>query len=208
MTAPPHSEDRRTALKERHRRAIIDAAAALLHEHGSGRFTADQLAARADVARRTVFNHFPSTSDVLIEVCADRLDTLVTDYLTLTAHTPDHHPTAFDDLAAALRRTDLVPAMAYLTRAMEGTATPAQAPLMPRVFTALSQRLTDAITRQRPHPDPLETQLLVNTVIIGVSTLYSHWAHQTGATDTDHSRALWNALVEQLLTRLRHGFDH
>ncbi|MGW6228038.1 helix-turn-helix domain-containing protein, partial [Cellulosimicrobium cellulans] len=63
--------DRRAALRARHRRAIVDAAASLMEENGGARFTVDELAARADVARRTIFNHFASLDDVVVEVCED-----------------------------------------------------------------------------------------------------------------------------------------
>ena len=55
---PP--EDRREAVKYHNRRAIIDAAAALAAERGLGRFTVNDLADRAGVSRRTIFNYFAS----------------------------------------------------------------------------------------------------------------------------------------------------
>jgi len=52
------SIDRRAALKAKHRAAILQAARDLVDERGGRGFSVDELAARADVARRTVFNHF------------------------------------------------------------------------------------------------------------------------------------------------------
>lgn len=69
--------DRREALKSRHRQAIVDAASALTAERGDTGFTVDQLAERADVSRRTVFNHFRSLDDVLLEVFGRMMDEIV-----------------------------------------------------------------------------------------------------------------------------------
>ena len=65
--------DRREALKARHRRAIVDAAAELMSEIGGTDFTVDRLAARADVSRRTVFNHFKTMDDITLEVFREML---------------------------------------------------------------------------------------------------------------------------------------
>ncbi|MEK8226313.1 TetR/AcrR family transcriptional regulator [Oerskovia sp. M15] len=84
--------DRRAALKARHRRAIVDAAAALIGESGGTDFSVDELAGRADVSRRTVFNHFGSLDEVVTEVCSevvgaalDRLDAIASGESTRTA---------------------------------------------------------------------------------------------------------------------------
>ena len=53
-------------LKARSRRSILDAATALVIERGGPTFTVEELAERADVSRATVFNYFPSVSDVLV----------------------------------------------------------------------------------------------------------------------------------------------
>lgn len=61
--------DRRAALKAKHRAAILQAARDLVDERGGREFSVDDLAARADIARRTVFNHFASLDEVLLAVC-------------------------------------------------------------------------------------------------------------------------------------------
>lgn len=65
MTAAPES------LRERHRRAtrahIADAAAALFARHGYDGVTVDDVAREAGVARKTVFNHFPSKEDLVFD---------------------------------------------------------------------------------------------------------------------------------------------
>src|SRR5699024_10253535 len=70
--APPGA-DRREALRARYRRAILDAAADLMDQSEGAAFTVDTLAERADVSRRTVFNHFASVEDIVIEVFSEVL---------------------------------------------------------------------------------------------------------------------------------------
>lgn len=56
---------RRERQRQRIRSAILDAALELFAEQGYGATTIDQIAERADLARRTVFNHFPRKRDML-----------------------------------------------------------------------------------------------------------------------------------------------
>ena len=72
--------NRFAALKARHRRAILDAAKELISEGGAARFSVDQLAERADVSRRTVFNHFASIDDVVTTVCTEVLGVVTQTY--------------------------------------------------------------------------------------------------------------------------------
>ncbi|MGC9539280.1 TetR/AcrR family transcriptional regulator [Streptomyces sp. UG1] len=56
---------RRERQRQRIRSAILDAALELFAEQGYVATTIDQIAERADLARRTVFNHFPRKRDML-----------------------------------------------------------------------------------------------------------------------------------------------
>lgn len=55
------------------RRIIVDAALALFLEHGYGGTTIDDVADRAGVARRTVYNHFSSKAEILLAAIDDRV---------------------------------------------------------------------------------------------------------------------------------------
>ena len=72
--------DRRGALKARHRQAIVDAARRLIDARQGPRFSVDELAAEADVSRRTVFNHFDSLDDVILAACTEILDAVVASF--------------------------------------------------------------------------------------------------------------------------------
>jgi AcrR family transcriptional regulator len=57
------------------RRRVMDATVELLGEVGAERLTMDMVAARADAATRTVYNHFRSRPELLAAVYADLLET-------------------------------------------------------------------------------------------------------------------------------------
>lgn len=207
--------DRRAALKQRSRQAIVDAAAALLEEQGGLRFTVDQLAERADVSRRTVFNHFATLDDVVMAVCSDLLGGLVDTFVenALAVPADDDAPAAmFAEVAAALRTTELVGPMAYLTRALGGPERPVDiespwaATLLLRSFNEVSRRFADAMAVRHPSADVLEVHLLVNALMSGLIVLYYHWLAATGAADDDASREVWDAYLERLLAAVGHGY--
>ncbi|GEA89787.1 TetR/AcrR family transcriptional regulator [Cellulomonas cellasea] len=237
MTEAP--TDRRVALKARHRQAIVDAAAALIAETGGLRFTIDDLARRADVSRRTVFNHFASVDDIVAEVFGDVIGTLVASYEresgaaggapetgtprgsrgspAADGPAPDGEPVSataddravvFDELARAVRSTDLVAPMAFLTQSLRShdEHSPAIATVLVRVLDAARGRLAAAVLARHPGADVLDVHLLVNAVVSGVLVLHRHWDTATGAADDEPSRAVWAALVDRLLDRTGHGF--
>lgn len=198
--------DRRAALKTRHRQAIVDAAAALMSERAGTDFTVDQLAARADVSRRTVFNHFPSVDDVVTEACGDVLSSVVESLAAVPSGSSD--ASMMEEVAAAFRRADLVAPMAYLTRVLGGLEeepSPRHALMTLRVFTEVSDRLLAAMLLRRPDADKLTVELLVGSLAGGVGVLYHHWAAETGAVDTPQSRRVWARLLERLIEAVRNG---
>ncbi|WP_240980745.1 MULTISPECIES: TetR/AcrR family transcriptional regulator [Streptomyces] len=65
---------RRERQRQRIRSAILDAALELFAEQGYAATTIDQIAERADLARRTVFNHFPRKRDMLDAWRVERRD--------------------------------------------------------------------------------------------------------------------------------------
>lgn len=207
--------DRRLALKQRSRQAIVEAAAALLEEHGGLRFTVDQLAERADVSRRTIFNHFATLDDVVTAVCSDVLGGLVDTFVANALAVPaddDTPAVMFAEVATALRTTELVGPMAYLTRTLGGATrrvdleAPWTAVLLLRSFDEVSRRFADAMAVRHPSAETLEVHLLVNALVSGLIVLYYHWLADTGATDDDASREVWDAYLERMLTVVGTGY--
>lgn len=66
--------DRRTRRREECREAVYAAAVELFVQQGFDNTTMDQIAQRADVARATVFNHFPRKAEFLAEWTTRRRD--------------------------------------------------------------------------------------------------------------------------------------
>lgn len=204
--------DRRLALKVRHRGAILDAARDLIAERGGPAFTVDDLAARADVARRTVFNHFSGLDDVLLSVCEDTLAVLVDDFLTTVAEVPvgDGSPAAmFDELAAALRASDLPSAIVTVVRVLDSTGSPRipAVDLSEAAFARVADRLLAEVGRRNPGVDPLDAELLVTSVMHGIAVIARRWVADTGGRLDADSVAEWARLMERLLLRTRSGWS-
>ncbi|HEX2819474.1 MAG TPA: helix-turn-helix domain-containing protein [Streptosporangiaceae bacterium] len=71
-TKAPPAAGRRVRQRERTRRLILEAALELFYSRGYASTTMDEIADRADIARRTLFNHFPAKQAILAAWRADR----------------------------------------------------------------------------------------------------------------------------------------
>jgi len=207
---PQPSHDRRAALKSRHRRAIVDAAAELMTESGGTGFTVDQLAERADVSRRTVFNHFRSLDDIVLEVFGQMLEAIVDSIeANLTETSVDGPGTMFAELAAAIRSTDLLTPITRLKHLLgqEGhELAPSRAALFERAISDVSVRLAATMTRRHPSADPLVVDLMCGALISGGAVTVQHWEQTTGGVDTEASRQVWAELLERLISVNRDGY--
>ncbi len=98
--------DRRARRRQQTRERIVDAAVELFIRQGYDATTVDQIAAAADVARGTFFNHFPGKEDVT-HAWIDRRREELRDRITATA-APDAITRILDGLkaVAALYDTD------------------------------------------------------------------------------------------------------
>ncbi len=203
--APP--PDRRQAIKHRHRQAIVDAAAALTEERGSARFTVDELAGRADVSRRTVFNHFTSLDDVVVMAAAELLGHIVDDLATQFGDNTGER-SLLEQMAAVTRAEQTVPTMARLVRLLGGEGCELahhEIDLAQRAFSLLYERITEAVLCADSGLDTFQSQLLTVTFTAGSFHLFRRWSTETGAVDTPESRQLWDELLAQLVDLLRDG---
>lgn len=204
--------DRRSALKARHRRAILDAAASLVSEGDVTRFSVDELASRADVARRTIFNHFASIDDVVTTMCTERLESVIV-ALRQTAAGNDSagggRAAMFDDVAHALRSTDVPSILSFVYRALGGfdVSDPRAMQIFQATFSRASDELSRVLVERTPGVDELEAELLVSSLIHGAQVLANRWIAITGATTDDGARTLWDSLLERLLESVRNGYS-
>jgi len=196
--------DRRAALKARHRRAILDAANALIVD--GVRFSVDQLAERADVSRRTIFNHFSSIDDVVTTVCTEMLRGVIGSFRSTV--TAGARASMFDDVAEALRATDVPGIIAFLWHALGGFGP--DDPRATQIFHATFARTSDEMARELalryPEADPLDAAILVSSLMNGTVCVATHWLTRTSAATDEAARALWHHLLEKLITTVRTGY--
>lgn len=208
---PPLRPDRRTASKAARRQAITDAALALAREHGGHGFSVDQLAERADVSRRTVFNHFGSLDEVLLAALGQVMDVLIEDFDRRSAATPvgdGSLASVFDEVSAALRAIDLVGPITALTSLLDGLDEDDEAGqrLVREVMHRTTARLAADVARRSPGADELDIDLLVHSLLGGLVVLHTHWSARTGAGTADDARAVWDELLDRLIATVRNGY--
>ena len=213
LSADP-TPDREAASKARKRRRIVDAALELLAERDGTEFSVEEVADRAGLSRRTIFNYFGSIDDLLVEVGTEVLGGLV-DKLRVAEGAPaeaglggDVRAALFAELADALRAVAQVPAMVQLTQVLGGVRSthPRVVASVQLTLLRLVGRLAREIGARHPEADPLDVELLAASLISGLVVLYQHWSAQEGVVDTPRSRAAWSELLDRLVTTVGNGY--
>ena len=196
---------------ERRRRRIVGAATELLSEHGVEGLSVDDVAARAEVSRRTVFNYFHSTEELLIavgnEILSEVIDSLKVDRTPPPAGAGTH-AALFDDLAALLRSTDLLGAIIRLTHILGpmGHQDARVLAIARDTMLSVSDSLTETAGRRHPDVPSLDVEVMVAGLLGGLIVLHKHWTERTGLADTPETRRLWSDLFERLIVQVRDGF--
>lgn len=210
--AAPSSPDRREALKARHRRAIVDAAKALMTEISDTNFTVDQLAERADVSRRTVFNHFSSTDEIVLEAFGAMIERIVdsidANLASQLAGQSGATP-VFDQLTEAIRATDLVTPIVEITRIFDGVSASfaaRKAVLFERAMQDMGAQISETALRHHPSADPFQVEVMCGALVSGALVVHRHWTEATGGLDTPESRRVWDELLDRLIAVARSGF--
>lgn len=210
MTSFLIAPDRRAQLKARHRQSILDAADALIRERGSSQFSVDDLAARADVSRRTVFNHFTSLDDVVMTTCTRLLGAVVDDFRAATRSVPvgDGGTGAlFAEITDAVRAIDLPTVVAYLWGVLCGDGNGAKSPhALGDVFTRATEELSREIADRSTAIDDFEVAILVSSVMNGVAVVSSHWIARTGGKLDESSRQVWDELLGRMIRSIQSGY--
>lgn len=209
--APPGA-DRREALKARYRRAILDAAADLMDKSEGADFTVDTLAERADVSRRTVFNHFASVEDIVIEVFGEVLSGFA-DHIDAKISTPPsaarHSISLFDQVTEALRATDMVTPITQMKRMLGNKNRKLNARevvVLQRVISNLGERTSTKLRRHYSSTDGLTVDFFFGSLMSGLVVVYQHWNALTGGVATAESRRVWDGLMDRLITTTRAGY--
>ena len=206
---PGEPRDKREAIRVRNRSAIVTAAGELATEQGTERVTVNELAARAGVSRRTIFNHFPSAQDAVYEY----LSTLVTDLIDRAL---DDLPQpaveagaslgeVYPQLAEALRHRSLIEELQPVL-AVDLEETPAASLWGFRVTRTAVDRLDGALRERLPGCAPFETHLVAATLINSFAECLDEWCARTGGVLDDAGRRVWDDLLTTALGVLGRGF--
>ena len=200
--------DRRAALKARHRAAIVGAARELIDEHGVHALSADQLAGRADVARRTLFNHFSSLDEIVVACLEAELQAALASVADAAGTTRARTPGApLDDLEALLHAPDLASAVVRISRLVDGPGDTTRAErVQQEAVRHVSEPLVARLLARHPGLAPLDAALVTTTVMNGMAVLAAAWLEETGGVLDDAARRRWDELLDHLFTTLRRGF--
>lgn len=213
---PP--SDKREATKWHNRRAIVDAAAELSAEQGFDGFTVSDLAQRAGVSRRTIFNHFATVDDAVFAVFADRITGLYEQFeRELGERRFDSLPEAFGAFAQTLVSIDVLGRIQGMIAPLGlGRTAPAGGGSEPvstgevwagRITDAVARECAGSLQRRSDSVDPFETRLLVELVVTALSQCVDHWMVSTDQSLSPASRAEFDRLLEIALGRLQRGFS-
>ena len=212
MTTAPPAPDRRAQLKARHRQSILDAADALIAERGAPRFSVDELAAAADVSRRTVFNHFASLDDVVMTACTRVLTGAIDEFRAAAAAStrPDGGATTVDSLFAetvgVVRGMDLAPIIASIWRMLgSDEGDPRSQPVIQDVFARITDELAAELS-ERSGLDALDVDILVSSLMNGIAVVAKHWITETGAVVDAATRARWRDLLDRMVAAVAAGY--
>lgn len=202
-------------MRLRHHKAILQAAGELVTESDGARFTADELAERAGVSRRTVFNHFASLDDVVLGMCTELLDVVTERLRTQVGRAPTADVGAgghsrevmFTALAQALQSADLSGPIIQVWRALGGTSADAQRQeeFAQRALALVADDLAVQLAAANPTADPLDIDLLASLLTHGIGVIAGHWlASVEPGQSPDPAR--WAHLLDRLLHTVGSGY--
>ncbi|RKQ35447.1 TetR/AcrR family transcriptional regulator [Kocuria tytonis] len=207
---PDEPKDKREAIRLRNRRAIITAAGELATERGMDRVSVNDLAARAGVSRRTIFNHFPSAQDAVFEYLSELVAGLI-DRVLHELPQPAAPPDAslgdvYRQLIDALRSRSLIDELQPMF-SVDVQDTPAASLWGFRVTRTAVQRLHEVLRERLPQYTPFQTHLVATTVINSLAECLDEWLARTGGVLDEQGRQTWDELLSTALDVLGCGFD-
>ena len=200
------------ALKALHRTAILAAARALIDERGGPRFSVDELADRADVSRRTVFNHFASLDEIVLTLCDEALEVIIDEFIAAVAASPvgdGSRASMFTELAEMLQHVDLPTVIASVVKVLgvEDADDARGRALTDVTFARAAERLLREVARRYPEADTLDTEVLVGSLMNGVVVIAKRWLEDSAGRTDPAARADWDRLLARLTDTIRSGYS-
>lgn len=205
-------KDKRGALKWHNRRAIVMAAGELADLHGIQGFSVDDLAKKAGVSRRTIFNHFASAEDAgyeyLSELVSHLIGMVLAELPEPSEQTEQTLGQVYQDLCKAMRAHSLVEALRpLLLQATDIKESPTAALWSFRVTNAATEELERVMQERLPDHGQLELQLVATSIINSMAVCMDAWLLRTGGELTEQTRSEWNELLTETLKILGRGFN-
>ena len=171
MPSEPGLRERK---KARTHRAISEAAIALFLERGYDAVSVSEIAAAAEVSKRTLFSYFPTKDELVLHRFADHQDEAAR---VVRGRPPDVTPldALRDHIRSALGRQDPItglcdhPAVVAFYRLVSDT--PALGAAMARYLTAGEDALTAALHESAPDTPELAARLAAGQILFVLRTL-------------------------------------
>lgn len=185
--------------------ALVAAAYELVGEGGLAAVTADAIADRAGVSRRTFFNYFPSVESVLVRGLTD----LFTQVSTRIAECATQDLSLLDSLEALATAPGEQLMLEHLARlGVLGSGDPHAVAILHAAKSGWVDWLADFIhTRTPAGSDELYAVGLANGVVAAAHAAITVWMQRTGGSLSEESVAQLRALLTQSLSAVRRGFD-
>ncbi|MCA0336666.1 MAG: TetR/AcrR family transcriptional regulator [Actinobacteria bacterium] len=191
--------------KEQTRATLADAAYALVREHGAAALTAEAVATRAGVSRRTFFNYFPSVESA----CAASVEGVLAD-LTAALSARPREESVWDTIPIMLGGPEgsaILERIAVLAAGREDS--PQMRHLAHDHVDAFVAWLTGWLRdRLGTEADELYAAALAAAVVAVAEVSVLTWADRTGGRVTPETLELHRTLLTRGLALLRSGFEH
>lgn len=194
--------DRRSAIKEKHRESITSAALDLMEESHSIDINLDTLAKRADVSRRTIFNHFSSIDEVISEALCSAFDPIETKLVTELNKCTDQDG-VFNAILAALQGQYMIPCLARATALFStdtGEIKEARDLLIAqRVFNIMGSTILSLVFVHFKEADDFYAELIVSAFMSALLIITTRWANETQRQVNEESIKIWDTYLERLV---------
>jgi TetR/AcrR family transcriptional regulator of autoinduction and epiphytic fitness len=206
--------DRHHAQKLENTRAIKNAALQLAEERGLGNFTVEELAARAEVSRRTFFNHFGSIQEAikagLRDMVLDASESVMGQLVGgLSEAKKPGTEEVFRLLSDALLSVDFTDTIRRICAVLGVEA--AQSGLhntwFGEVFAAVLEDFDDLLEAQAPDITAVERRLLARVMLTSVEVSAEQWC--LTSLQLPHAAALdaWQQIHGSTINRLTTGYS-
>ena len=190
--------------KERTQADLAEAAYAIAVESGMDALTADAIAARAGVSRRTFFNYYASVDAALC--------TAVAGFFASLTEVLENEPRDEPLWSVVARLVEAPTPPEPLRRITLLAAVGQSSPHARRIIDDLCQDwlgwLETHLAQRLPDADEAYVVGLTHAVVGAAQASISLWGRRTGGTLTPQSLALHRQLLAESLRFVRTGFEH